>query len=259
MPVTAVIYILGALAGYLIGGINPSYLIARMKGFDIRKAGSGNAGASNAVITMGVKVGVFSALFDILKAFGSVKLAGAVIFPLLPDLSWLRAEWLAAVVGIGCVLGHVFPVFMKFRGGKGLACMGGIILAFDSWVFLIMLGALIVLVLITNYICAAPIAIALSFPVIYGVIRGDWIGAVIYAVVSPVLLLKHLENVKRIFRGTELKFSYLWKKQEAMDQVKEHLDRDAAGAADTASTVHSGAVGKTPDGEDRSTFPSGRE
>lgn len=229
---TAVSYILGALAGYLIGGINPAYLIGRIKGFDIRKRGSGNAGASNAVITMGAAVGVFSALFDIFKAFLSVYLAGAVLFPRLPSAPGLRADWLCAVVGCACILGHVFPVYMKFRGGKGLACIAGVILAFDWRVFLIMLGAEAVLLFLTRYICTVPITVSVAFPIVYGVMRADAVGAAVYAVASLVILWRHVENIRRILKGTELKISYLWKKKESVEALKEHLAENTGSVPD---------------------------
>ena len=81
----AVSYVLGALAGYLVGGINPSYLIGKIKGFDIRRRGSGNAGASNVAISIGVAAGIACALFDIFKAFFAVFLTEHVIFPHLPE------------------------------------------------------------------------------------------------------------------------------------------------------------------------------
>ena len=95
--------------GYLIGCISPSYLIGRKKGYDVRTSGSCNAGASNTVIMAGKAAGIFVALFDILKATAACKL-GAV---LLPEL-----EYAWQITGVSCVIGHMFPVFLGFRGGK---------------------------------------------------------------------------------------------------------------------------------------------
>lgn len=219
----AVSYVLGALAGYLVGGINPSYLIGKIKGFDIRRRGSGNAGASNVAISIGVAAGIACALFDIFKAFFAVFLTEHVIFPHLPEAAGLRGNWLAATVGSSCILGHVFPPLMGFRGGKGLACLGGMILAFDWRVFLIMLGVAVVLVAACKYICIVPICAAVAFPILYGVLRADPVGALIYAVASVVILCKHLVNIRRICKGTELKISSMWKREEAIDTLKEHL------------------------------------
>lgn len=205
-----------ALIGYLIGGINPSYIIARVKGFDIRKHGSGNAGASNAVITMGKKVGVFSAIFDIVKAFASVYIARYVILP--------TTAFAACLAGSACIIGHIFPVFMGFRGGKGLACLGGVILALNPMVFVVLLCLELILVLIIDYICIVPITASVIYPVLYGVIAGDRIGAMIFVLVTVVVLYKHIENVRRIRNGTEAHFSYLWKKDREIERLEGLID-----------------------------------
>ena len=119
--------ILCALLGYLLGCINPAYLIARARGFDIRSRGSGNAGASNAVITMGKAAGVFSAIIDIFKAWLAVCLATRYFTALSVGGIPVAGE----IAGVACILGHMFPFFMAFRGGKGFACMAGMILYMD--------------------------------------------------------------------------------------------------------------------------------
>lgn len=199
------------LIGYLIGGINPSYLIARARGFDIRKKGSGNAGASNAVITMGKAAGVFSALFDIFKAWFAVMLAGS----LFPAFRFARE-----IAGTAAILGHIFPIYMQFRGGKGLACLGGVLLAYSPITFLIFLLAELILVLVTDYICVVPITASIVFPFVYGIQTGSRVGALIYGVVALVILLKHLENIRRIRNGTEVRFSYLWKREEELNRTQ---------------------------------------
>jgi glycerol-3-phosphate acyltransferase PlsY len=212
----AVKLILCALVGYLIGGINPAYVIARIKGFDIRDHGSGNAGASNAVITMGKKVGVFTALFDIVKAFAAVYIARLWIMPTLPMA--------ACVAGTGCIIGHIFPVFMNFRGGKGLACLGGVILALNPMVFVILLAIELVIVLIVDYICIVPMTASVVYPILYGLITKDAAGALTFVLVAAVILYKHMENVKRIRNGTEAHFSYLWKKDKEIERLQDLID-----------------------------------
>lgn len=199
-----------AVIGYLIGGINPAYLIAKYKGFDIRKRGSGNAGASNAVITMGKKVGVISAVLDIVKAYLAVFFAGLLV-PSIP---------LAKVVaGISCIIGHIFPIFMRFRGGKGLASLGGVILAFHPLVFLILLAVELVIVLIVDYICIVPITASVAFPIIYMSMTKDKIGAILYGLLAIVIFYKHIENLKRIRSGTEAHFSFLWRRKKEIERL----------------------------------------
>lgn len=199
-----------ALIGYLIGGINPAYIIAKMRGFDIRKHGSGNAGASNAVIIMGKKAGVFSALFDIAKAFFSVAFAEKLFV----------AEIAAgSVAGAACIVGHIFPLFMGFRGGKGLACLGGVILAFDPLVFLVILSVELILVLVVDYICIVPITASVVFPILYYSMTRDLIGTLSLLAVTVIILYKHVENLKRIKSGTEAHFSFLWKRNKEIERL----------------------------------------
>lgn len=182
-------YVLCILIGYLIGAINPSYIIAKIRGFDIREKGSKNAGASNALILFGKVLGVSCALFDIAKATFAIWLCGK----LFPELTYSFA-----VTGVACILGHVFPFYMNFKGGKGLACLGGMILAFDWRVFLIMLAAEIVVAIVTDYICFVPLTASAVFPIVYGIMCRDVGGALIIALIFPLMLYKHKENLKRI-------------------------------------------------------------
>ena len=201
------------LIGYVIGCINPSYIIARIKGFDIRRRGSGNAGASNAVITMGKLVGILSALFDIAKACFAVWLAGFVF----EDFAYA-----GEVSGTMCIVGHIFPFYMKFRGGKGLACLGGVVLWYDWRVFLIMLAAEVVVVLVTDYICFVPITGSLAFAAVYAFTASPekkLIGTLIYLAAAIVIQLKHVENIRRIISGKEAHFSFLWKKDKELERI----------------------------------------
>ena len=203
--------IVSIIAGYLVGCINPSYIIARMKGFDIRKSGSRNAGGSNAVITMGKVVGAVCIVFDILKAFAIIGIMSA----LFPEISFIYS-----VTGVSCIIGHMFPFYMGFKGGKGLACLGGMILAFNWKVFLIMLFIELVLAIVIDYICVVPITASIAYPAVYGVMSGNVVGALIILVATAVMLLKHLENLKRIKQGTELHFSYLWSRNKETEKAR---------------------------------------
>lgn len=218
------------LFGYVLGGINPSYIIARFRGFDIRRRGSGNAGASNAVITMGKAVGIFSAVFDILKAVAAY-LCAPLIFK---DLALA-----SMVAGVACILGHIFPAYMKFKGGKGLACLGGVILAVDWRLFLIMLVTELVLVLLVDYICIVPITASVLFPILFGLLGDDgtgwlihgengWMAVAVFAVASVGILYRHIENIRRIATGKEMHFSFLWShnKEEEIARITKGKDNN---------------------------------
>lgn len=198
--------------GYLIGTFNPAYLMSKLHGFDIREKGSGNAGATNAVITMGKAAGALIALLDILKAYAAVRLAQR-FFPHL--------TYAAEVAGIFTILGHIFPFTMGFRGGKGLASLGGVILAFNSKVFWIMLTCEVILALVLDYICVMPLTVSVVFPIVYYFITGQMLGAILYALLIPLFFYKHLENLRRIAAGTEAKISYLWSRDENIRKMRE--------------------------------------
>ena len=197
-------------ASYLLGSINPAYLLGRAKGFDIRRRGSNNAGASNALIVMGKRAGVLIAFLDIFKAFLAVTAAQ----------HWLPSLPYAGVfAGVACTVGHIFPLFMHFRGGKGLACLGGLILALDARLFVAFLALELILVLLADYICIVPISAAALLPIVYWILAGDRAGAVALLAMAIVIVCKHMENIKRIRQGTEAHFSFLWKRKDELERL----------------------------------------
>lgn len=209
-------YLISVLIGYGLGCISPSYIVARLNGFDIRERGSGNAGASNIVLTLGKARGFLCAAFDIAKAALAVLITG-----------WIFTETdTFAVTAAAAILGHIFPFYMGFRGGKGLACLGGVILAYDLKVFAVMLAAELVIALATNYICFIPITASVSFPVVYGVMDRDIWGALLLALVGVVVFCKHLVNLRRIRVGREARLSYLWSRDKETARLKENYDDD---------------------------------
>ena len=220
--------ILCILFGYFVGGINPAYIFGRLRGIDVRKKGSGNAGASNALILMGKYVAIVSALFDIMKA--------AIVMWLAP-LMFRNVAFVAEIAGVSCAIGHIFPVVMKFKGGKGLACLGGILLAIDWRLFLIMLAIEILVVLIVNYICIVPITASILIPILYGVFGdlglgwlrragGGWPAIWILTLLTVIMLFKHLQNLYRIATGTEMHFNYLWIKDKAAERARVEGNRE---------------------------------
>ena len=201
------------LIGYTIGAISPAYIIGALRGVDIRKKGSGNAGASNVMIVFGKVAGIACAILDIVKPCIVIWITRK-LFPLF-DLAF-------PLTGAACILGHIFPFYMKFRGGKGLACLGGVILMTDVRLFFALVLIELVVVLIVNYICVVPMTASVAYSVIYGVAYGDSLAALIFFVVAVVIFFKHTENIKRIKEGTEIRFSFLWNKEEEMERIKEN-------------------------------------
>lgn len=210
MQKTALCALACVAAGYFIGCINPAFIIGRIKGYDVRSSGSKNAGASNTVIMAGKLAGVLVALLDIFKAALSWRLCQA----LFPQFA------LAGILGgVACILGHMFPVFLHFCGGKGHACIGGVVLAYDPATFLIMLAITCVIGFATNYIAIATVSIAAIWPVYYGVTTGFWAGAAVLAVPFVPILLRHMTNFRRIRAGEELRLNFLWKKDSELERI----------------------------------------
>ena len=189
-------YALAVLIGYLIGSSNMAVYLARLRGVDLSAKGSGNPGASNAVILMGWKAGVLTGLHDIGKAVAAVLLA-KLLFPAAP---------LAGVVaGVASVIGHIFPFYLRFRGGKGFAAYLGMTLALNWKFALVLLAAIVVLLLITDYIVVGTLTTVVSFPA-YCAITGHLITAAILCVASAIIIYKHRVNFRRILDGTEIGF-----------------------------------------------------
>lgn len=206
--------ILCGAVGYLLGTFNPAYLFGRLRGFDIRRRGSGNAGATNAMLIMGKAAGVICALLDIFKSFFAYRLA-KLIFPAL--------TFAGILAGTACVVGHIFPVWMNFAGGKGLACIGGLILAYDARLFLLLLLSEIALVLLLGYICVMPLSVSVLFPVIYFIKTKEPIGTCLLLALIPVIVYKHLPNIRRILMGQEARISWLWNAEKEEARLKERF------------------------------------
>ena len=198
------------LLGYLLGSVSPAFLIGKIKGYDLRKSGSGNPGASNTVILVGKLAGALVAVLDILKAACAWWLCAA----LFPQLR------LAGIVGgVGAILGHMFSFWLHFHGGKGLACMGGVILAYDPKSLLILLVVAIAIGVVTRYVCVATVSMSVIWPVYYGLNTAFWLGAGVLLVPALPILLKHLENFRRIRSGEELRLSFLWNKKKELQRI----------------------------------------
>ena len=196
--------------GYAIGNINPAYVMGLRRGYDIRKKGSRNAGATNLMILEGKKAGAFVMCFDISKAAVSVGLARKL---------FAHSSLAGEAAGAACILGHMYPALMHFRGGKGLACLGGVILAFGVNDFLATLFLESLLLMATRYLCLVPITGAVFYPVYHGIERGDWRAAAILGLVTLPMLSKHIENLKRIKEGRELRLDFLWDRAGELDRI----------------------------------------
>lgn len=188
-------YALSFIIGYLLGCFNTAYFISKTKGFDIRETGSGNAGASNIKISLGWKFGILTALTDILKAYIAVKLC-QYLFP--------NDELIGFIGGAAAVLGHIFPFYLKFKGGKGYACYTGMLLAINYKLALIMMAYGVITTLVTNYIALATISTSYIVLIYYIYIKAPIGIIIILLILAIVITYKHLINIKRIIRKEEI-------------------------------------------------------
>lgn len=206
------VYIIVAVIAYLIGSVNFSVLISKkMAGFDVREKGSGNAGTTNMLRSVGKKAAVITLICDILK--GVISIAIAIIVGSI--VKNLDKELLLQIAGIAVVLGHTFPIFFGFKGGKGVATSLGVILMSNWQIGLICLVFALVLMVLTKMVSLGSCAAAVLFPVLtlfintnYTVLSEDKSGKVylIYSILLAVIVLfNHRSNIKRILNGTENK------------------------------------------------------
>ena len=206
-----VTYIIIAIVAYLIGSINFSVILSKkMAGFDVREKGSGNAGTTNMLRSVGKKAAVITLLCDILKGVVSIGIA-IIVGNIIKDLD---KALLVQISGILVVVGHTFPIFFGFKGGKGVATSLGVILMTNWKIGLICLIFAFVLMALTKMVSVGSIAAAILFPVLTIFLTDTFIvtegsNYFIYSILLAILVaFNHRENIKRILNGTENKISF---------------------------------------------------
>lgn len=207
------VFAIAIAAAYLLGSVPFAFLIARAYGKDLRTIGSGNIGATNLARAVGRKWGYACFALDVLKGLAPMAIVGAAMD--VRDNAGHLSLWL--LVGIAAIVGHVFPLYLRFKGGKGVATSFGVALGlwpYFTFCALVALAIWIVVVLIWHYVSLASICAAVAFPMalVVGILavpewRATSLGPLlIAAVVIPVLVIvRHRENIRRLAAGTENK------------------------------------------------------
>ena len=205
------LFIIIAVIAYSIGSVNFSVILSKkMAGFDVREKGSGNAGSTNMLRSVGKKAAALTLICDILK--GIVAILIAIILGNIFNAG--DKAILVQIAGIAVVLGHTFPIFFGFKGGKGVATSLGILLMSNWQIGLICLIFALVLMALTKMVSLGSCAAAVLFPVLTLFIHQNYIvsegsGYFIYSIILAVIVLfNHRENIKRILNGTENKISF---------------------------------------------------
>lgn len=188
-------YVIAILGAYLLGSVSMAYILTKRKNIDARSSGTGNLGASNTKVLLGWGPAVIVALHDIGKGVVAVVVA-RLLFP--------EQEYVGAAAGVACILGHIYPFYLGFRGGKGLATYLGVAAALDWRVAIGVALLLVVITLVTNYIALGTIAVSVVVPVAMGILTGNWLLSLVLSVATAVMLCKHWENLVRIKNGTEI-------------------------------------------------------
>ncbi len=204
MPILG--YILTAFGAYLLGSIPTGFMLARARGIDIRKVGSGNIGATNVFRILGTVAGVGVLLVDALKGW----LAVVVLAPeigrwLYPGADPLAREWFRVVGGICAILGHNYTCWLRFKGGKGIATSAGTLLALVPWSLLIAFVVWLVIFVLTRYVSLASIAAAFVLPFATWLTGQSTLLIVLTAAMALLAIHKHKSNIQRLLKGTEHK------------------------------------------------------
>jgi len=192
---------------YLIGSISIGYLFARgFKGVDIRKLGSGSAGATNVSRLMGFKVAVLVLILDAFKGFIAVYLALSLF-----EKNLLAGEWVVLLCGVAVIAGHNWPLYFNFKGGRGAATMLGVFLALMPLTTLIVFVMVIIIIALTRYVSLGSIAGAIAVPIAMLITEKPPEYFYFGLIISIIIIYQHKENIKRLLRGKEAKLGQKFK------------------------------------------------
>ena len=195
--------IFNTIFAYLAGSVPTAVWYGKIfHGIDVRQHGSGNAGATNSLRTLGKKAGIIVLIVDFLKGFLAVKAASL--------LSTETHSILPLIMGLAVIIGHIFPIFAQFRGGKGVATAMGVLAATVPWAALGCVLTFMIVVFITKYVSLASLLGALAFPIQLNFNiwndNADKYSIGFASVIFVILLIMHRENIQRLIQGTESKF-----------------------------------------------------
>ncbi len=188
--------------GYIFGCFQTGYFYGRLHGIDIRNYGSGNVGTTNTLRTLGKKAGYITYLGDALKAVFAILLVRYLIYPASPDNLLLTMY-----TGFGVVLGHNYPFYLKFKGGKGIAVTSGVMLAFDIRFAIVGGIGFFLVFFLTRYVSVGSLVLAVIFPVCVLIFYpGQWHLFIVSLVFCAMAFWRHRANIVRLCKGTENRF-----------------------------------------------------
>jgi glycerol-3-phosphate acyltransferase PlsY len=183
------------LIAYLLGAVPTGYILGSLAGVDVRKAGSGNVGATNVARVVGKRHGIFTLIADVAKGFVPVIIAIHLNFSPLAT----------ACVGIAAFLGHLYPVFLRFKGGKGVATALGVFLALAPWVTLVLIMIFAAVFLAARIVSLSSMISAASAPLVLWISSYPSLWVWMSLFIAAMIVLRHRENIQRLLSGTEPK------------------------------------------------------
>ncbi len=210
-----ILYRIGCLLiGYCFGLFQTAFIYGKMKGIDIREHGSGNAGTTNALRTLGAKAGIIVLLGDMLKCFLCCMLVRIIFYFVEPDSMMLMEMY----AGLGVAIGHIFPFYMNFKGGKGIAVAAGLIAStLNPWIYLSSFLTFAITLLITKYVSVGSILLMIQLVIAYalhlyngyfGLAEGYYVESIIVlALYAALAIFMHRANILRLIHHEENKFS----------------------------------------------------
>ncbi len=196
--------LLGLVIGYGIGCVQSAYIVGKINKIDIREHGSGNAGTTNVMRTLGAKAGITVFLLDFLKGLLSVLIIGYIFQNFLNIES---GKVFGLYSGIGTILGHNFPFYLKFKGGKGIACSMGVICGVNIWFGLIVCIIGLFIAIVSKYVSLGSICAAVIAPIMLIVFDSPLEINLLVTAVALLAIFQHRANIKRLATGTENKFT----------------------------------------------------
>ena len=214
----ALVYIIVCLIAYLLGSISFSVIFSkRFAGFDVRDKGSHNAGTTNVLRTVGKGAAILTLLCDALKGAAAV-LVAFIASKIWDDINGLALMYLA---GLFAIIGHTFPIFFEFRGGKGVATALGVLLALNVKIGLICLIFALIIIAITRTVSIGSILAAILFPILLIFMDGDktFLSILIGFLIAAFVIYNHRENIKRIRDGKEKLLFGKWRKDALGFQI----------------------------------------
>lgn len=222
------VYALGVLLlAYLLGSIPSAVWVGlSFYGIDVREYGSGNAGATNTFRVLGKKPGTIVLILDTLKGWGATNLAYLIGVSITGHAGCNKFVNYQIALGLVAVIGHLFPIFAGFRGGKGVATLMGMILAIHLPASLICIAIFIIVLLSTRHVSLGSIIGGICFPIVIFFLQSPARSLMLFGVaIAALLLITHQKNIERLLKGTESRVNLFRKTEEALP-MEEELDNE---------------------------------